>query len=135
MKELRIMRRSPAILLGWLVAAASVPAPAHISEGQTQNRCSPASMAIQRLNIKVFVTTQPSSIPGRPAVYKEGEFIAGVVWMTNLGDQPVCVCSSSSLYQDRPQLFKDGHEVPYIEGRNEWLGKYWNSEEPCHEVL
>ena len=33
--------------------------------------------------------------------------------MTNTGSEPVYVCQSGTLYQDRPQLLKDGKPVSY----------------------
>ena len=94
------------------------------------------SMLRQNRSIKVSVTTGYYFANGKiESRYKEGEPISGVVWMTNMGDAPVCVCSSVSLYQDKPQLFKDGKEVPYFRERQEWEERSWDSDEPCNEVI
>jgi hypothetical protein len=93
--------------------------------------------ALQNKKIKVEVTAvgQSSTTSGSVARDKEGETIDGTVWMTNMGDAPVCVCSSVTLYQDKPQLFKDGKEIPYQKEQREWVQQYWNSNKACLEVV
>jgi hypothetical protein len=41
--------------------------------------------------------------------------------MTNTSDQPVQVCVSGTLYQDRPRLLRDGQPVPYLDLLSEML--------------
>jgi len=63
--------------------------------------------------IKISIATGGG--PYRPAkdTYRVGERIPVVITMTNTGSQPVYVCETGTLYQDRPQLLKDGNQVPY----------------------
>jgi hypothetical protein len=85
-------------------------------------------------NVKVSVTTVYSdSLKSQAAapVYKHGEPITATVWMTNLADQPTCVCVSVPSYQNQPRLRRDGQEVPYLLERAEFINKYWDSQEPC----
>jgi hypothetical protein len=61
--------------------------------------------------------------PLRPAkdIYRVGERVPLVITMTNTGTQPVYVCESDTLYQDRPQLLKDGQPVTYISFRQSMM--------------
>jgi len=61
--------------------------------------------------------------PYRPArdTFHVGEAIPIVITMTNTGSQPVYVCESSTLYQDRPQLLGDGKPVPYTSFRQSMM--------------
>jgi hypothetical protein len=54
--------------------------------------------------------------PFRPArdTFQVGERVPVVITMTNTGSQPVYVCQSGTLYQDRPKLFKEGELVNYM---------------------
>lgn len=100
-----------------------------------QQTCSLAQIPANSKAIKMVVTTENSYYgPRSETHFKEGDGIVAVVYMTNTGDHPVCVCSSSPLYQNRPQLLKDGKPVPYIAERLEWIEKFWESEEPCQTV-
>ena len=103
---------------------------------QTRTMCSSTSAALQDRKIKIDITAagQFSTNSASLTRYKEGAAIDGVVWMTNMGDAPVCVCSSAPLYQDKPQLFKDGKEIPYFQDQRAWVEEYWNSDEPCMVV-
>jgi hypothetical protein len=69
---------------------------------------------INSSQIKISLATGGG--PYRPAkdTYKGGERIPVVITMTNTGTQPVYVCESGTLYQDRPQLLKDGKPVRYM---------------------
>ena len=81
----------------------------------TQQSNSPSnSVGDQRRQIRVSISTGGG--PYRPAkdTYRVGERVPVVITMTNTGSQPVYVCESGALYQDRPQLLKDGKPVPYI---------------------
>jgi hypothetical protein len=64
--------------------------------------------------IKISIATGGG--PYRPAkdTYQVGERVPVVITMTNTGSQPIYVCESGTLYQDRPQLLKDGKPVPYF---------------------
>src|SRR5229473_7017793 len=81
----------------------------------TQQSNSPSnSVGDQRRQIKISIATGGG--PYRPAkgTYRVGKRVPVVITMTNTGSEPVYVCESGALYQDRPQLLKDGKPVPYL---------------------
>jgi len=65
-------------------------------------------------NIKVTIATTDGFL-GQPATrFKVGEQIPVTITMTNTSSTPEYTCISSDLYQDRPQLTRDGKLVPYM---------------------
>ena len=46
--------------------------------------------------------------------FKVGEVIPVVISMTNTGDKSAKYCLSTSLFQNRPQLKRDGQLIPYL---------------------
>jgi hypothetical protein len=64
--------------------------------------------------IKISLAT--GGVPYEPAkdTYRVGERVPVVITMTNTGSEPVYVCETGTLYQDRPQLLRDGKPVPYM---------------------
>jgi hypothetical protein len=67
--------------------------------------------------IKISIATGGG--PYRPAkdTFRVGEPVPLVITMTNTGTQPIYVCESSMLYQNRPQLLRDGKPVAYTSFR------------------
>ncbi|MDQ1707494.1 MAG: hypothetical protein QOJ88_705 [Pyrinomonadaceae bacterium] len=63
--------------------------------------------------IKITITTGGGPYGPAKDTFRVGEPIPLVLTMTNSGSQPVYVCDSETLYQDRPQLLKDGKPLPY----------------------
>lgn len=84
---------------------------------------SKSSYAIQQQSppIKVSITTGGGLFGPSRARYSVGETVPVSITMTNNSDQPVQVCDSDTLYQDRPKLVKDGQPVPYISGQSQLL--------------
>src|SRR5260370_2825281 len=79
-----------------------------------QSNSTSNSVRDQRRQIRVSISTGGGPYrPGKDS-YRGGERVPVVITMTNTGSQPVYVCESGALYQDRPQLLKDGKPVPYI---------------------
>jgi hypothetical protein len=80
--------------------------------------------------IKISIATGGG--PLRPAknIYRVGERVPLVITMTNTGTQPVYVCESDTLYQDRPQLLKDGQPVKYMSFRESTM-KAAETEKTC----
>jgi hypothetical protein len=80
---------------------------------QQSNTSSGPSGQINSSQIKITIATGGG--PYRPAkdTFSVGERIPLVITMTNTGSQPVYVCDSSTFYQDRPRLLKDGEPVSY----------------------
>jgi hypothetical protein len=65
-------------------------------------------------NVKVTIATTDGFL-GPPATrYKVGEQIPVTITMTNTSNEPQYTCISSDVYQDRPQLTRDGKPVPYM---------------------
>jgi hypothetical protein len=63
--------------------------------------------------LKMTITTGGGLFGPPKESYRAGQRIPVAISMTNSGDQPVYVCDTSTLYQDRPRLLKDGKPLPY----------------------
>jgi hypothetical protein len=81
----------------------------------TQQSTPSSGRAGQINNSPIKITIATGGGPYRPAkdTYRVGERIPVVITMTNTGTEPVYVCESGTLYQDRPQLLKDDKPVNY----------------------
>jgi hypothetical protein len=66
--------------------------------------------------VKVKITTGGGLYGPPKSQYKVGEDIPVVISLTNTTDAPVKHCLSSSIFQNRPQLKRDGQIVPYVSG-------------------
>ena len=91
------------------------------SEAKQSNSESGQITQINGSQIKITIAT--GGAPIRPATdtYRVGQPVPLVVTMTNIGSQPVYVCESGTLYQDRPQLLKDGTPVTYTSDRQSMI--------------
>ena len=67
--------------------------------------------------LKVTITTGGGLFGPPKGSYRVGQRIPVVISMTNSGSEPVYVCDTSTLYQDRPRLLKDGRPLPYEDGQ------------------
>jgi hypothetical protein len=76
-----------------------------------------SNLAITKGQINITIAT--GGVPYRPAkdTFRVGEPVPLVITMTNTGSQSVYVCESGTLYQDRPQLLRDGEPVSYASFR------------------
>jgi len=63
--------------------------------------------------VKVSITTGGGLFGPARASFRVGQRIPVVISMTNQGREPIYVCDSSTIYQDRPRLLKDGRPLPY----------------------
>jgi hypothetical protein len=63
--------------------------------------------------LKVTITTGGGLFGPPRDRYHVGHRVPVVISMTNNGPEPVYVCDSSTLYQDRPLLLKEGRPLPY----------------------
>jgi hypothetical protein len=68
----------------------------------------------QRGQIKISIATGGGPYGPAKDTYRVGERVPIVITMTNTGAEPVYVCETGALYQDRPRLLKDGKPVPYL---------------------
>jgi hypothetical protein len=67
----------------------------------------------QQGGVKVAIATGGGLFGPPKDRYRAGQRIPVVISMTNQGREPIYVCDSSTLYQDRPSLLKDGRPLPY----------------------
>jgi hypothetical protein len=64
--------------------------------------------------IKVTITTGGGLYGPVKGQFKVGEVIPVVISMTDTADKPAQYCLSTSLFQNRPQLKRDGQLIPYL---------------------
>jgi hypothetical protein len=64
--------------------------------------------------IKISIATGGGLFGPAKSTYRVGDRVPVVITMTNTGSDPIYVCETGTLYQDRPQLMKDGKPVPYM---------------------
>jgi hypothetical protein len=64
--------------------------------------------------IKVTITTGGGLYGPVKDQFKVGEEIPVAISMTDTGDKPAKYCLSTSLFQNRPQLKRDGQLIPYL---------------------
>jgi hypothetical protein len=69
---------------------------------------------VQSSQIKISIATGGGPFLPAQDTFHVAQRVPVVVTMTNTGSEPVYVCESGTLYQDRPQLLKDGKPVPYL---------------------
>lgn len=67
--------------------------------------------------IKISIATGGGPYGPAKDSFRVGEPVPLVITMTNTGSEPVYVCESSTVYQDRPQLLRNGQPVPYASYR------------------
>jgi hypothetical protein len=83
-------------------------------QAQTQQQTSGNALAPPEGAIKVSIATV-SSLLGPPTDhYKVGTQIPVTITMTNTSPKPINACISSDLYQNLPQLTKNGQVMPYM---------------------
>jgi hypothetical protein len=104
------MRITAFVLLMMLACVTRADRPDLVSAKATQQSNSASD---QRSQIKISIATGGGPYQPAKDTYQVGERIPVVITMTNTGSQPVYVCETGTLYQDRPQLLKDGKQVPY----------------------
>jgi hypothetical protein len=73
--------------------------------------------------IQVTITTGGGLYGPVKSRFKVGEDIPVVISMTNTGDKPAKFCLSTSLFQNRPRLQRDGQLIPYLTNLNQQADK------------
>ena len=86
----------------------------------TQQLSTPAKTE-QNSAIKVSITTGGGLFGPSRDRYSVGQRVPVSITMTNTSDQQVEVCDSDTVYQDRPELSKDGKPLPYVIGQTQIL--------------
>jgi hypothetical protein len=87
----------------------------------TQQQNDVRALTAQESAIKVSITTGGSLFGAPKNLYRVGQRVPVSITMTNTSDQPVQVCVSGTLYQDRPNLLRDGQPVPYLKLQSQML--------------
>jgi hypothetical protein len=89
----------------------------------------------QERALKVAIATTASFLGQPTNRFKVGQQIPVNITMTNTSNEPVYTCISSDVYQDVPQLTRDGKLVPYTKNQS-WDMAYAKNEKTCqHENL
>jgi hypothetical protein len=91
------------------------------------------ALTAQERAIKVSITTGGSLFGPPKNLYHVGQRVPVSITMTNTSDQPVQVCVSGSLYQDLPNLLRDGQSVSYLALQEQML-KADQKYNTCSEV-
>jgi hypothetical protein len=86
-----------------------------------QQQASTPAQTGQNPRITVSITTGGGLFGPPRDRYQVGQRVPVSITMTNNSDEPVQVCDSDTLYQDRPKLLKDGQPVPYLVGQAQIL--------------
>jgi len=81
---------------------------------KSQQQITKTASATGVSDIKVTIATVASSLGPPTTHYKVGDQIPVTITLTNNSSAPVSACVSSDLYQNLPNLTKDGHLVPYM---------------------
>jgi hypothetical protein len=116
MRKLTKLTIGAAMVLCVLVAVSS-PRGSFATQQQNDVR----ALTAQESAIKVSITTGGSLFGPPKNLYRVGQRVPVSITMENTSDQPVQVCISGTLYQDRPTLLKDDQAVPYLELQSELL--------------
>jgi len=82
-----------------------------------------STQIVQTNSSQITITIATGGTPYGPpkSTYHVGESIPLVVTMTNTGTSPVYVCESAPIYQDRPQLLRNGEPVSYTSFRQSMI--------------
>lgn len=78
-----------------------------------QDKTGAAEAPVNSSSIKVTITTGGGLYGPVKSQFKIGEDIPITISMTNTTDQPAKYCISTSLFQNRPRLKRDGQLLPY----------------------
>jgi hypothetical protein len=98
----------------------------------TQQPSTPSQTAQNPL-ITVSITTGGGLFGPPRDRYSVGQSVPVSITMTNNSNEPVEVCDSDTVYQDRPRLLKDGQPVPYISGQTQIL-RTVESDRTCYRL-
>lgn len=100
------------LLMAMLLAGlfCSVQSGSSVGQEKTGAVIAPVSEAV----IKVTITTGGGLYGPVKSQFKVGEDVPVVISLTNNGDKPAKYCLSTSLFQNRPQLKRDGQLIPYL---------------------
>jgi hypothetical protein len=100
-------------LIALLMASVLGSVQPHVSSDEQEKAGAPVAPASQSL-IKVTITTGGGLHGPVKSQFKVGEDVPVVVSLTNTGDKPAKYCLSTSVFQNRPQLERDGKLIPHL---------------------
>jgi hypothetical protein len=83
--------------------------------------------------VKISITTGGGLFGPARESFRVGERVPVVISMTNQGREPIYLCDSSTLYQDRPRLLKDGRPLPY-EGVQQTMMQTSEKDKTCNNL-
>jgi hypothetical protein len=101
------------LLLALLIANSSLGSGSFSTVNQSGNSDGAQGPA-PASTLKVAITTGGGLYGPVRTRFKAGEDIPVVISMINNEDKPAPYCRSSSLFQNRPQLKRDGKLIPYL---------------------
>ena len=104
------MRKIPLLV----VLTASVLFSLQQSRSSTEQETSQAASSAGSDVMTVTITTGGGLYGPVKSQFKVGEVIPVVISMTPTGDKPAKYCLSTSLFQNRPRLKRDGQLIPYL---------------------
>jgi len=89
----------------------------------TQQSNTLSNQIVQTTSGEIKITIAAGGAPYRPVknTFRVGEPVPLVITFTNTGSQPVYICESSMLYQNRPLLLKDGKPIDYTTYRQSMM--------------
>lgn len=93
--------------------------PRQISSGAGKEKTATGVTTVSESAIKVKITTGGGMYGSVKSQFKVGEEIPVTISMNNTGDKPVKYCLSTSVFQNRPQLKRDGQLLPYVTNMTE----------------
>jgi hypothetical protein len=127
------MRITALVLLALLTGSIHTVRSNCIPWEQPQKPDTSSSQIVQINNSHIKITIATGGIPYRPpqATYHVGESIPLVITMTNTGTAPVYVCASGPIYQNQPQLLRNGEPVPYTSFRQSMI-QTTAKDQTCH---
>jgi hypothetical protein len=82
--------------------------------GIKQEKTGAAATTVPEGVIKVTITTGGGLYGPVKDQFKVGEEIPVAISMTDTGDKPAKYCLSTALFQNRPQLKRDGQLITYV---------------------
>lgn len=107
------------LLLIALLLGSVLFSPRQSSSGAGQEKTAPGGATVSEQVVKVKITTGGGMYGPVKSQFKVGEEIPVTISMTNTGSKPVKYCLSTSVFQNRPQLKRDGQLLPYVTNMTE----------------
>jgi hypothetical protein len=107
-----------ALLMGSILLS-----PRQRSSGAGQENTATAAATVSEQAVTVKITTGGGLYGPVKSQFKVGEEIPVTISMSNSGSEPVKYCRSSAVFQNRPQLKREGQVVAYLTRMLEMAGR------------